>query len=380
MKLLYLHDVPLDMARANVLQVLHMCSAFAGHGQDVTLAVPRMRGAAARCCFGESIISKPATFEVVQYPCLNVPRFKMAAAWLGARRLVRATEADWCMTRSPLLLDLAIRAGHDCVYEAHNSFIHKSRVIDGPLTRQLLMNCRSRSVLCFVAISGALAGKWRDKGVPSDKVIALHDAVDADGVQKTSDGNSVREELGIKENAKVVVYAGSLYPDREIGRVFGLAEHFRDAVFLLVGGPRAAAEECRRVGEERGIDNIIVHDRVPHSDVPSFLACADVLLMIWSKLVPTMNYCSPLKLFEYMASGRIIVGDGYPTIREVLTDGQEALLAEPDNVGDLKLRLSEALEMSYPNEMASAARDLALSKHTWQGRAEAILARVRQGK
>ena len=44
-------------------------------------------------------------------------------------------------------------------------------------------------------------------------------------------------------------------------------------------------------------------------------------------------YASPLKLFEYMAAGKAIVAPDQPNIREVLSDGETALLfdpAEPD--------------------------------------------------
>ena len=83
--------------------------------------------------------------------------------------------------------------------------------------------------------------------------------------------------------------------------------------------------------------------------------------------------CSPLKVFESMAAGRVIVGHGFPTIREVLTDGQEALLATPDDYQDLERKLGLALSMSYPNSLAERARTLALEKYTWDRRARMLM-------
>jgi glycosyltransferase involved in cell wall biosynthesis len=60
-----------------------------------------------------------------------------------------------------------------------------------------------------------------------------------------------------------------------------------------------------------------------------------VLLALWSKKVPTINYCSPLKIFEYMASGRIMVAHGFPTIKEVIKHNKNGLLARPDDFNDL---------------------------------------------
>jgi glycosyltransferase involved in cell wall biosynthesis len=44
------------------------------------------------------------------------------------------------------------------------------------------------------------------------------------------------------------------------------------------------------------------------------------------------QYTSPLKLFEYMASGRPIVASDLPVLREILSDGENALLCPPDSV------------------------------------------------
>jgi len=74
-----------------------------------------------------------------------------------------------------------------------------------------------------------------------------------------------------------------------------------------------------------------------------------------------------------MASGRIIVGHAFPTINEVLSDGETALLADPDSFEELRHKFAEALEQTYPNPMAQEARRLALSKYTWQSRVETIL-------
>ncbi len=77
-----------------------------------------------------------------------------------------------------------------------------------------------------------------------------------------------------------------------------------------------------------------------------------------------------------MATGRTIVGPGFPTILEVLTDGQNALLANPDSFEELKSKLSKALKMPLNNKIGSAARKLALDKYTWKKRAEKMLSDI----
>jgi len=45
-----------------------------------------------------------------------------------------------------------------------------------------------------------------------------------------------------------------------------------------------------------------------------------------------LNSTSPLKLFEYMASGRPIVSTDIPTISKILKHEYNAMLAKPNNM------------------------------------------------
>ena len=42
-----------------------------------------------------------------------------------------------------------------------------------------------------------------------------------------------------------------------------------------------------------------------------------------------VEYASPLKLFEYLALGKAIIGPAQPNLMEILTDGQNAVLFDP---------------------------------------------------
>jgi glycosyltransferase involved in cell wall biosynthesis len=78
-------------------------------------------------------------------------------------------------------------------------------------------------------------------------------------------------------------------------------------------------------------------------------------------------------MFEYMAAGRTIVGDGFPTIHEVLTHGRDALLSDPDSFDDLRENLARALRMSHPNPIGEAAHKLASARFSWEARARGVL-------
>lgn len=365
---MYVHTLPLSAQKANVVQVTSMCAALADSGFEVSLAVPESRE--------QSGATQAAGYRVLTYPKLTVGgRLATLGSYAGARALIREHEPDLCLVRVPVLLRAAQGCGVPTVLELHNSKLHtRSRLLDRLWRRQLLRAVRSDAVPLVITISDALRDYWANEGIPREKMIALHDGFAADAFATRLDRAEARAKLGIDSDAKVVTYAGSLYADRGIETILDLAGLFPEVRFVVVGGP----EQHRQLYSSRAAElgNVELVGWVEPHRVPDYLFAADVLLMIWSRSVPTINYCSPLKMFEYMAAGRVIVGHGFPTIREVLRDGETALLADPDDFEALAAKLRQALTSPHGPEIAERARQLAFDEYTWRARAERISAEV----
>jgi glycosyltransferase involved in cell wall biosynthesis len=107
--------------------------------------------------------------------------------------------------------------------------------------------------------------------------------------------------------------------------------------------------------------------------IPSYLFTADILLALWSSDVPTINFCSPLKVFEYMAAGRLILAHGFPTIKEILVDGVNAYLANPNDLNDLDKKFKQALNDENEKIISNTARKDAFEKYSWSVRTNIIV-------
>jgi len=104
------------------------------------------------------------------------------------------------------------------------------------------------------------------------------------------------------------------------------------------------------------------------------LFASDYLLAKWSSEVPTINYCSPLKVFEYMATGKPIITQDFPTIKEVLTDKQDAVLAKNDSYEDLKNCIEWAIENpTASKKMGEKSRALAFNEYSWKVRVNQMM-------
>jgi len=139
---------------------------------------------------------------------------------------------------------------------------------------------------------------------------------------------------------------------------------------MVVGGPESQSQYYKQIAEELKLTNIVFTGQVKHENVSDYLYVSDILLALWSSEVGTINYCSPLKLFEYMAAERIIVEHGFPTIKEVITHNQNAILIKPDSLENLIVKTGDALKLLDNYFMSVQPRKLVKEKYTWQKRVE----------
>ena len=121
---------------------------------------------------------------------------------------------------------------------------------------------------------------------------------------------------------------------------------------------------------------------VKHESIPLYQAASDVLLMPYSRSISASSgqdiaeVINPMKMFEYMASGRAIVSADIPSIREVLNEAN-AIFCEPDDVGKWKAAIASLLSNKlYRDELAIQARK-DVEQLTWTKRAERVLKSIK---
>jgi glycosyltransferase involved in cell wall biosynthesis len=381
-KLGYVHSVPYPSLDANVVQVVQMCRAFAQCGHEVTLFIPRARrfdsDEAARAAARE-FYAGDLPFRVEFVKDVQVfGRLKMLGSVRSTLAAIRCAKPDLVYTRNPWTTCFLPRAGVPFVFEAHEERVHlRSRSLDRYLRRAIVRAARGPSCVMVVAISDALRKIWQEFGVPSEKLISAHDGVEIGMFDPKMSAAEAQAKLGIQNTRPLVVYTGALKTDRGVDQMLEAARALPELELCLVGGKDEEIAHWRKEAQRLGLSNARFAGRVPHREIPLWLAAADVLLMMWTSRVPTIRGCSPMKMFEYMAAQRLIVGPAFPTIEEVFENGMDAILFEPDNPAALISALREALSKRSDPAMPKAARTKVEHKYTWQTRAEKILGEIK---
>ena len=140
--------------------------------------------------------------------------------------------------------------------------------------------------------------------------------------------------------------------------------------YLVVGGTK---EEFASLVAGSIPENVHFRGVRPHSEMPEYIAAADALLVLGtSRDQQSYQWTSPMKLFEYLPTGRPIVASKTPAICAAVSE-KEVFFYEPDNAEDLsQVAMRAAFGGSEVDSRVAQAATQA-QKHTWAGRAARVL-------
>ena len=194
-----------------------------------------------------------------------------------------------------------------------------------------------------------------------------------------------RQRLNLKEGL-TVGFTGHIYPGRGADLLFELAKQMPLVNFLWVGGTPDLVDFWRGKLTDAKMSNVTMTGFVKHEVIPLYQAAADVLLMPYSRSISASSgqdiaeVINPMKMFEYMASGRAIVSADLPSIREVLNEGN-AVFVETGNWELVIREWKAAIESLLAEEPrraalgAQARRDV--KEMSWVKREERIIKNFR---
>jgi glycosyltransferase involved in cell wall biosynthesis len=368
MKLVYLANQRLPTEKAYGIQITAMCRAFAGHGMQVMLAAPVRRGRQGDDVIGYYGIKGAFRFVRVWGP--DVHRDGMlgglvfwavqAVSALSLAVYAVANGADIAYCREEMTALMAVMTGRSTILELHS---YSSR-------RRLLYMLLRVAGVRLVCITRTLANRMQRDGFSRERILVAPDGVDLESFRGLPERADARRRVHMPEMTPITLYAGHLYDWKGVGILAQAASRI-DGVVAFVGGTEADIQRMKaRYGHT---PNIMFVGHRPHSEIPLWLRAADVLVLpnIKDNGI-SEHYTSPLKMFEYMASGTPMVASDLPSIREVLNE-QNAMLVTPDDARALADGIRRSLqEERHARGLAEQAhRDI--EQYTWEQRAQRII-------
>ncbi len=216
---------------------------------------------------------------------------------------------------------------------------------------------------------------------PNEALIVAPNGVELERYAGLPSPVEARRQLDLPEGP-TVGFTGHIYPGRGADLLFELAQQMPQVNFLWVGGTPELVEFWRGKLNAADMTNVTMTGFVQHEHIPLYQAAADVLLMPYSRSISASSgqdiaeVINPMKMFEYMASGRAIVSADLPSIREVLNEGNAVFCEAGDwelVIGDWRLAI-EALLADEPRRLKLAVQARAdVQSLTWEKREERVM-------
>ncbi|MHB8710415.1 MAG: glycosyltransferase family 4 protein [Minisyncoccota bacterium] len=364
MKIIYIANVRLPTEKAHGLQIMKTCEAFARASVEIELVVPTRHN---------EFTANPFTYYGVpqnsfKLVTLRVPDlirygrlgFLVSSIWFSERARWSKSfwTADMIYSRDALVLVQYLLLGRKLVFEAHAKPSFVARIV-------------ARHAYRVVVISNALREVFVAAGIPKERIVVAPDAVDEYLFDTVPVKNEVREMLKLPLLQHIVVYTGHLYVRKGADTLAEAATRIPDTLFVFVGG---TIEDIARFKKRWGSqENIRIVGHVAPERVPLHLRAADVLVIPNSgKSEDTARFASPMKLFEYMASGVPIIASNLPSIREILDDSL-AYFFTPDDHESLCSTIGKVLGEYEEAKKKGASARAAAEKYSWQKRVQSIL-------
>jgi glycosyltransferase involved in cell wall biosynthesis len=340
MKVAHISLAEIPSNKANSIQVMKISQALQQIGESVTLYI-----AGSGSVNWEELAAKygiHVPFPVVRIGSGKILR-QLSLSLAGVKQ-ARWDGMEMVFSRTLWVAFIASLRGFPAVLELHD--LPSGRF--GPLLYRWLLRTRKPVLMVYITealktLTDQTTGMQARRG----SYLIAPDGVDLSRYADLPGPVEARTRLNLPQ-AFTAVYTGGFYPGRGIDTLEYLAVAFPDVHFMWIGGTPDQVAYWRQWVESRGLQNVSLTGFIQNSDVPLYQTAADVLLMPYSQKFggsgggDISSISSPMKLFEYLASGRCILASDLPVLHEVL-DETCTLFYQPDDLEDLKNKFTIAL-------------------------------------
>lgn len=210
-------------------------------------------------------------------------------------------------------------------------------------------------------------------GCPAEKLVRLPVGVDLDAFSPEIDGTDLRRGLGL--NGNVVLYVGQLNGCQSVDEFLKAARmvlNRRDEVHFLVVGGGTELPKAVELGRELELGRAVLFTGpVPRAMVPRYIGAADIAVGCFEDNRQQRSK-SPLKIVEYMASGKAVVASRVGDVA-TMVDGA-GILVPPNDPVSLAKGIEQLLDdPALRDRLGRQGREKVAREYTWERGAENLL-------
>lgn len=371
MRIFYIANVRMPTEKAHGIQIAKMCEALIEAGAEVELIVPR-RGNEERTIldfYGLRVSIPTVRIRTVDWYEYGRIGFRISSIifmcgyfrYLWWKKLQGKGGVIWTIDVDQFSFFLVPLLGMPYIAEIHDAKPYSLRY-------KMLLRGATRVIVINDIIRRKLEERFY---LPAESITVYRNGVDLSLFQPALAREAARERLSLPREVKIVLYAGKVYPWKGLGIFSDTAAAFNsDTYFYFVGDTE---DHMQAVTGKRSPASMIYVGHQDYKKIPLWLAAADLLVLGGTKENEySYAHTSPMKLFEYMASGRPIVAADTPANREIVSE-KEAFFYIPDDAASLKKTIDVVFADPGEAALCSEQAKEKVVAFSWEARARSIL-------
>lgn len=248
------------------------------------------------------------------------------------------------------------------IYDCYDDYITSGN----SLKRRINLKEREQEILkradCIIVASEVLL---KEKSKINDNVYLIPNAVEYEHFFK---GAQEIDELSMKNDGPVLGFTGKITPRLDFRLLYRLVNNNLDWNFVLIG-PRENESNLKKDPAYRTFvtaPNVNMLGPKPYQELPLHMRSFDVCLIPYDIDNPFNIHCSPLKLYEYLATGKPVVSTNLPIVKDF-----KGIVRISKDREDFERQIVKAVQ-EKDKELYHQRLKVA-KENSWQMRAEKIL-------
>lgn len=266
-------------------------------------------------------------------------------------------------TRDWNFVKAAVKCGIPAIYEHHH---HEQKQFEPEIVHHPLFQIA-------VTVADPVRESMIQHGMPPEKVIKLHNGFNQLSlVRHTEAAEAWRQKLLVNGQQHLAVYSGGLHPFKGVDLLIEVAKSLPQVLFVFAGGNETQVAAYRQLAAEHQVSNVHFLGFLIQEQLASLLQAADVLVHP-HRSGEEATFTSPLKFFDYMASGTPIVATEIPPLMEFKPSGVVAGWCEPDQPVQLSECLRRVLQ-THPRRVEGYTKTIQfVQQFSWENRIATVL-------
>ncbi len=335
MKINYVHFSSIPSSLPSSLQVIKTCESFSKNNNDVTLIKP---GTGNKNVSISKYYGLKSDVKIKEFTSIDsFPQgLKFYLYCFYCLIFILKIKNSITISRSYFICYLLLLFRQKVILEIHHDTNGESRITKFILNYLNFLN--KKNLLNIVAITKSVKNLFIEKyNVKANKITVL------------PSGSSIKINFKPNFNYKnrlKIGYFGSLSASKGINTIIKLSKIDKDNDYYIYGGTKNQIANLRKKNTSK---NLYLKTNVPYTKLPKKMIEMDILTIPYTNHIKSAGevddiskYTSPLKLFDYLAVGKMIISSDLKVLREVISNNNAIFIKNFENVFEWKKNIIRA--------------------------------------